>query len=162
MNKKQNYLWILFLTCSFEACQNTGKPTYTQLENCNWLIGEWKNYTEKGEMIETWKQKNDSTFVGYSCFLVQKDTVSSETISLEQRGTDLFYIPTVENQNEGKAVLFKKIVSTAKELVFENPRHDFPQKISYTQITEDSLVAEISGLVGGELRRQQFPLKRAE
>jgi hypothetical protein len=45
-------------------------------------------------------------------------------------------------------------------MIFENPAHDFPQFISYTKITTDSLVAEISGTKNGQARKQRFPMKR--
>jgi len=48
------------------------------------------------------------------------------------------------------------------QLVFENPQHDFPQTISYTKITADSLVAEISGTKNGHERKQIFPMKRVK
>jgi hypothetical protein len=67
------------------------------------------------------------------------------------------YSVTAGKQNNGQAVLFTATKNTATELVFENPEHDFPKKITYTLVTPDSLYAEISG-VG---KKQGFPFKRA-
>lgn len=53
-------------------------------------------------------------------------------------------------------------IKKAEWLVFENPMHDFPQIISYTKITCDSLVAQISGEKNGQERKQAFPMKRVE
>ena len=80
---------------------------------------------------------------------------------IEERNGEVYYVPTVKTQNAGKAVEFKMTYSTDKEWVFENPQHDFPQKITYTMITGDSLVAEISGTIEGQLRSEKFPMKKA-
>lgn len=99
-------------------------------------------------------------FAGKSYFVVGKDTVSSETISLRQNGNELFYIPTVKGQNNEQPVKFALTSSTRKQLIFENSTHDFPQKIAYTQITNDSLMTEISGTMNGKQNSQKFVLTR--
>ncbi|MBY0432721.1 MAG: hypothetical protein K2U26_01275, partial [Cyclobacteriaceae bacterium] len=92
----------------------------------------------------------------------EKDTTIFETVRLLQEKNSLFYIPQVKNQNGGLPVRFKEKQISDNELVFENPEHDFPQTISYTKITADSLVAEISGTKNGKERRQKFPMKRVK
>lgn len=132
------------------------------IAQAKWLIGSWKNKSAKTLDIETWKKLNDSTFLGRSYSLAGTDTISSEHIRIEQHDGKLYYIPTVKNQNNGKAVTFALTSSDNKHLVFENPEHDFPQKITYTQITKDSLVAEISGVWKGKQKAIQFPMKRVK
>ncbi len=135
---------------------------YSQIEKANWLLGSWQNISKDGALFEIWEKKNDSTLTGKSFFIAGKDTVSSETVSLEQRGDKLFYIPTVKDQNNGQAVKFTLTNSTSNKFVFENPQHDFPTKISYTKINSDSLVAEIWGMPNGKERTEQFPMARAK
>jgi len=93
---------------------------------------------------------------GKSFFIKENDTLFSETVRLAQHENDLFYIVTVPNQNEAKPVEFKLTSSTADYLVFENPEHDFPKKITYKLVTKDSLYAEISG----DGKSQGFPFKK--
>jgi hypothetical protein len=45
-------------------------------------------------------------------------------------------------------------------LVFENKEHDFPQKITYTKISNDSIVAEISGMKDGKQSKESYPMKK--
>lgn len=80
-----------------------------------------------------------------------------ENIRLVQEHDDLFYIPTVKNQNDGLRVRFSTKTISETQLVFENPQHDFPQIISYTTITADFLVAEISGTKNGEAHLENQP-----
>ncbi len=136
------------------------KPEYTELIKASWLIGTWKNDSMNVHATEIWSIRNDSSYEGKSYIQIGTDTVSTELISLEQRGKELFYIPIVKDQNNNEPVKFVLTSLTSKQLVFENPAHDFPQKISYTQIAADSLLAEISGLQNGKPASEYFPMKR--
>jgi len=155
-------LQLLIVLCINSAHSIFGQQKNQPITHAKWLIGSWKNQSAKTVDIETWKKLNDSTFIGRSYSLTGADTVSSEHIRMEQHKGKLYYIPTVKNQNGGKAVTFTLTSSNNKHLVFENPEHDFPQKITYTQITNDSLVAEISGTRKGRQKAIQFPMKRGK
>jgi len=120
------------------------------------LIGRWENQTSDGVFSETWKKENDSLFLAESYFINEKDTLFSETIRLKAQANDLFLIVTVPNQNEEKPVAFKLTYSSSGYFVFENPEHDFPKKITYRLINQDSLFAEISG----NGKKQGFPFSR--
>lgn len=130
------------------------------ISQANWLLGSWHNQTPKALFVEEWTKQNDSTYAGKSYTLVNKDTVSSETVQLVQRNGQLYYIPTVKKQNGGLPVSFTLTTATAGALSFENPEHDFPQKISYQLISKDSLLATISGISKGKLRSIPFPMHR--
>lgn len=140
--------------------EKSNTKAYSEINKLEWLLGKWYKESDKGSLTEIWHRSSDSTFVGQSFFIVGKDTVSYESIRLEQKGEQLIYSPAVRNQNAGEAITF--VMSSASEtvFVFENPSHDFPQKIQYSRVALDSLVAEISGNVDGRLVAQQFPLKR--
>lgn len=131
-----------------------------KLEELDWLIGTWKISTSRGTSYETWIKKSDLEFCGKSFGVKDQDTIVFETIRLIQEKDQLFYIPTVENQNENKPVWFALKTKSDNEWVFENPEHDFPQRIRYARITEDSLIAEISGSKNGRERKQLFPMRR--
>lgn len=147
---------------SQQKSSETNLNSFNELEKASWLIGRWQNHSVEGNTSEIWEKKNDSTYFGKGYFVAGKDTVSSETISLEQHGNHLFYIPTVKDQNAGKPVEFILTSSNSSQLIFENTKHDFPQKISYTQLSNDALLAEISGIVDGKQNAQKFPMKRVK
>jgi len=130
------------------------------LSNAKWLLGKWGNQTQRGKMVEEWSLINDSTYGGRSYMITATDSISLESIVLKKEGNDIFYIPTVKGQNNDQPVKFKLTSSSANQLVFENPAHDFPQKISYTLETENSLMAEISGMINGQQRSRKFPMTR--
>jgi hypothetical protein len=144
---------LLSVVLIFSAFSILKKPA---IHDAKWMLGRWENVSPQGTTVEAWKKQNDTLYTGYSHFIVGKDTVFSERLRIEQHGNDLLYIPTVVGQNEGKPVVFKVSLHTKKQVVFENPLHDFPQKISYSHPTKDSLVAEISGTDKGKFRSEKF------
>ncbi len=140
------------------ACQPKAKPNsteasnYKELQKVHWLKGTWQRQSAKGILTESWQQLDDSTFAGRSFFVSNGDTVSSETIRLEQRNGKLYYMPIASGQNDGKAIVFTQTKLSDSTIIFENPTHDFPQKIEYRFQKPDSLIAEVSS-VSGELKK---------
>lgn len=144
---------VLLVSCQPKAKPNsTETSNYKELQKVHWLKGTWQQQSAKGILTESWQQLDDSTFVGRSFFVSNGDTVSSETIRLEQRNEKLYYIPVVADQNEGQPVVFTKTTQEDSRIIFENPEHDFPQKIEYSFQKPDSLIAEVSS-VSGELKK---------
>lgn len=129
---------------------------YSQLEKAKWFLGHWENVTKEFIAKEIWTQKNDSVLWAESFITVAKDTVFYEKVDLTERNDSLFYIVSVRDQNQEKPVSFYLTKATDNQMVFENPKHDFPNKIVYTKITSDSLVATIYGSKKSEV----FPMKR--
>lgn len=156
----KKYIILTVLTIASICSISCKKSKYTELEKAKWILGKWENVTPQGTLTETWERKNDSTFTGISYFMKDKDTIFSERISLEQTDDQLSYIPTVSEQNSGKPVTFVMISISDKQFIFENPKHDFPQKITYNLIKKDSIIAEISGTENGKNKSETFPLKK--
>jgi hypothetical protein len=116
----------------------------------------------EGTLTESWKKLNDSTYVGSSYFILTnaKDTLHNETITLSQNDEDLIYSATVQGQNNDEPVSFKFNPSIENELVFENPTHDYPQKISYKKVSNIKLVATISGTQQGKSSQESYPMTK--
>jgi hypothetical protein len=154
---------LLFLISAiiFSCNSASEKKTsdYAGLKKLDWLLGSWKNISDDGQLYEIWTKQNDSTYAGHGYMVANNDTVFSERISLEQRNSDLFYIPVVKQQNEGNPVSFK-LVSDKGEFTFENKEHDFPQRVIYKQVGMDSLYARIEGTDKGAFRKEEFSMVR--
>ena len=154
--KKKILVFIISLV-SFGSCISQQK---NKIEQAEWLIGTWENKTAEGSMYESWVKQNDSVLSGKSYMLKGKDTVIFESVQLVQQQANLFYIPTVKNQNNGLPVRFSLKTISNKKMIFENPAHDFPQVISYAKTGADSLVAQISGIEEGKERKETYPMKK--
>lgn len=148
-------------SCKKETKEEIPAKTYSNLAKAEWFIGEWGNKSTDGELTERWKKENDSVYLGESYFVVgEKDTVFAETVRLEETNGKLAYIVTVPGQNKELPVSFEMTSSTDNQIVFENPKHDYPNKIIYNLIEKDSLIAEISGLKKGKPYTEKFVMKK--
>jgi hypothetical protein len=156
------------LVCTLIACtpSKTKESKRSQRSvdfiQTSWLIGTWINTSQRSTNYEVWKKANDSTLVGRSYAVQGADTISFEHIKLVLQGNEIHYIPTVPDQNSGMPVTFTMTFLDSNKLVFENREHDFPQTITYLKVSQDSLVAVISGTAKGEYRERKFPMRRAE
>ena len=156
--KKTILLLVTILT--FMSCQKSKEVS--KIVVADWLLGNWENKSDDGDLLENWKKVNDSLYDGESYFIKGKDTLHFEKIQMKQKGKDLFYIATVKGQNNDKPVTFKHNDTIEKQLVFENPKHDFPQKIVYSQITKDSIIIQISGIQQGKSSSERFSMKKSK
>ncbi len=144
-----------------ETTETPQPKTYAQMQKASWLNGNWGHTTPEGALSEKWAKVNDSVMHGESYFVVGgKDTVFAETVELAETAGKLVYTVTVPGQNNEKPVPFELTSATENQLVFENPKHDFPSKIVYNKIGSDSLVAEISGMQKGKPASEKFAMKK--
>lgn len=156
---------VLKLICSVAVMMVLTGWSMVQTNNLKkaaWLLGTWANQSPRGIIYESWSSLNDQAYSGKSYTLRQQDTILFETIQLVMTDDGLDYIPTVQGMNGGMPVRFTSTTITDTQMIFENPTHDFPQVIRYTLIHPDSLVAEISGITGGQQQKQTFPMKRVK
>jgi len=158
----QKAITILILILTFASCKKSDSNEKDKIKAAHWLLGNWENNSVDGNLSETWKKVNDSLFIGESYFIKGKDTLHFEKIQMKQKGENLFYISTIRGQNSDKPVTFKHNDTIAKQLVFENPKNDFPQKISYSQITKDSIIIQISGIQQGKPSSERFSMKKSK
>ena len=77
----------------------------------------------------------------------------------QQDDGEVYYIAKPSRQPEAS---FKLIKAGPQELIFENPQHDFPQRIIYRLAGDGSLVARIEGTRNGQPRAVDFPMKRVK
>ena len=114
------------------------------MKNVRWVEGEWKGRVKGGMMFEKWVMGDDSVLTGTSCILVSSDTVFSETMKIEERDGNIYYVVNVAH-NKGP-VSFKLIECGPGGCVFENLEHDFPTRIVYANTVGDMLLARIEGI----------------
>ena len=151
---------ILISALTFTSCLKSKEVS--KIVVADWLLGNWENKSATGDLLESWKRVNDSVYDGESYFIKGKDTLHFEKIQMKQKGEALYYIATIKGQNSDKPVTFKHNDTIEKQLVFENPKHDYPQKISYSQITKDSIVIQISGIQQGKPSSTKYSMKKTK
>lgn len=97
-----------------------------------WLNGVWEMPKPNGSYrLETWESKAPNVLSGKGLKVMQGDTTHLESISLYSDQKGIWYTPTVPDQNNQQPVPFKLVASGTYQFTFENPEHDFPQRIVY-------------------------------
>jgi hypothetical protein len=140
------------------ALASTGVQAEGQSVVPGWLAGCWR--MERGAMIteEQWMTPRGGVMLGISRATRRDTVVSEEFLRLSVRGDTIVYwaLPTRQTASE-----FRTRSATDQEITFENPAHDFPQRIRYRRAGADSLLAQIEGERGGQTRTITFPYRRA-
>jgi hypothetical protein len=152
---------LLISSCNkYDANGNLIKD-YDELEKASFLIGNWQKIDSTGTLEETWKTENDSTFLGTSYFVQnKKDTLHSEQIELVENNKTLFYTATVKGENNNQPTSFQLTEADDSLLVFENPKHDFPQKITYKLQKNNTLRATVSGIQFGKSKTDNYTMSK--
>ncbi len=96
--------------------------------------------------------------LGVSRTIKQGKTVEYEFMQLRQLPDGvLAFIPQPSGQPPS---VFKLVHLGESEVVFENPEHDFPQRIAYSRPDEARLLASIEGVRKGVARKVEFRFLR--
>lgn len=147
-------LVVTFVICCF-ASEAFGQSRPT--DSLGWLTGCWERRTATGVVEEHWSASNAGTLLGFSR-TVRRDTVTEyEFLRLYSVGDTLVYEAHPSRQARTE---FRAVPPFDPEIVFANPAHDFPTKIVYRRVGNDSLLARIEGMHGGQLRTINFPFRR--
>lgn len=123
-----------------------------------WLAGCWAPETGEAGSLEHWLPPAGGTMLGVSRTIKNGRTVEHEFMQLRVNADGkLVFIALPSGQKEATFV-----ASSVNEdsVTFENPQHDFPQKVSYRLESADRLIGRIEGNRGGSLRGIDFPMRR--
>jgi hypothetical protein len=158
-------LLILVLLASVSCNKYDAKGNlikeYNELAKAKWLEGKWEKTDSLGTLIEIWQPKNDSTFSGQSYYIQnEKDTIHNELIELIQDQEYLIYSATVKGENNNTAIPFQLTKDEDSLLVFENPKHDYPQKLEYRLLKNKGISIVVSGKEKGKASATTYLLSK--
>lgn len=105
------------------------------------LTGNWYKKDGKGTEMEHWSTQSHTGFTGFGAQIKGTDTLITEELRIFKNDGKWQYEAKVKNQNQGEPVRFTLTQSGRNDFTFENPEHDFPQKIRYTFKKEGMRVA---------------------
>ena len=149
----RGFFLVMFLAA---AVSGVGQQKVSDL---SWLSGCWEvNVQDKNLLItEQWMKPAGGMMIGAGRTIKNGKTVDYEFLRIVEEADGVFFVakPTA-NKDETK---FKLTKASAAELVFENPSHDFPQRIIY-KLNGNRLNARIEGTAQGKTRGMDFPYAR--
>ena len=122
------------------------------------MAGCWARTTATSVVEEQWMAPRGGTLLGISRTTANGAVREYEYLRIFANGDTLVYAAAPSGQAYTE---FRSKTIDAREIVFENLKHDFPQRIGYKAGSRDSLLAYIEGPNGGTTRRINFLLVRA-
>ena len=129
------------------------------IESLGWLAGCWEGTYANGRTVsEQWMKPLGGVMMGMSRTVRDGKTIAFENVRLEQSETGLIHY--VANPSGQKEATFALVKLEGTKAIFENPAHDYPQRIIYHLLSPDSLVARIEGTANGKERGSNFPYRR--
>ncbi len=155
-------VWRHFLVERFEPYMASRKtparagPAAT-VDRLGWLAGCWQGDSGERRYREQWMKPEGGTMLGMSRTVSGGKTVEHEFVEIREQDGAVFYVAKPSGQ-EGDS--FRLVESGEGTAVFENPEHDFPQRILYRLEADGRLAAAIEGTQGGKTRRVDFPMRR--
>lgn len=128
------------------------------IQNVAWIRGCWQGGDADRRYSEHWMAPDGGTMFGMSRTVKNGRTIAHEFIQVrENEAGEVHYIAKPSGQSEAS---FKLVKAGEREAIFENPEHDFPQRIVYRLEANGSLHARIEGVSNGQLKEVDFPMKR--
>jgi Domain of unknown function (DUF6265) len=146
---------LLFVLCGFVYAQDVN----SSVKDLGWMSGCWEVSDHGVVTTERWGRPTKNLMTGSSQTVKNGKTVASEVLRIVSNGDGLVYVAK-PSEAQGET-MFPLAKMGEKEAVFENMKHDFPQRIIYRR-TADNLFARVEGMQNGKLEGMDIPMKRAK
>jgi hypothetical protein len=123
-----------------------------------WMAGCWAS--EKGEAgsVEHWLPPAGGTMLGVSRTVKNGQTVEFEFMQVRLSSDHRLVLIAIPSGQKEAAFISSSVGKDS--VTFENPDHDFPQKVSYRLEPGGRLIGRIEGDRGGTPRSIEFPMRR--
>jgi len=161
VNAKVFCLLVVVMVSLVTACSPVEKEEekMKDIESFHALLGRWADESRQNDFYEFWKE-SENGLTGTGVVMSQSDTVYIEHLEILKREGDWYYSAKIDRQNNGDPVYFKSEKVNDSLFVFENPEHDFPQKIVYDLQASGELLITISGFESDSLREEKFNMRK--
>jgi hypothetical protein len=122
-----------------------------------WLAGCWEARSATRVVLEAWMRPEGGCMLGMSRTVRGDSLLEYELVLLRDEEGLLVYEAHPSGQSPAR---FPATAISDTLLLFEDPQHDFPQRIAYRRASADSLVARVSGTIDGKERAVEFAYRR--
>ncbi|REJ83515.1 MAG: hypothetical protein DWQ44_03555 [Bacteroidetes bacterium] len=154
-------IFIFAFSCKNSSDLKNTQSSQSDLAFLSWMSGTWENSQKEVLMREEWTLQGDSLMTGTGMQVKGNDTLFIEQLRIFKDAGEVYYVATVEGQNDNQPVFFRMSASTEKSAVFENPQHDFPQVIRYELESPNVLLATIEAVKDSKKVSREFRFRKA-
>jgi hypothetical protein len=138
-------------------CGATAPDPTSSVDPLRFLTGCWERRTARGTVEERWSPPKGGMLQGMGRTFLGDSLVEYEFVLIRETGGRVVYEAHPSGQAPNTFPL-KTISDTLAE--FEDPAHDYPQRVGYRKAGADSLIAWIDGTTPRGPRRVEFPYAR--
>jgi hypothetical protein len=166
---------VLLITESTAACAQAAqvgsppRPTHppaagtraarSSLSDLGFMAGCWRGLTRSGTTIEEfYTTPSSNLIIGVTRYVRDGRVVDFEFTRIDQTDSGAVITPHPKGV---RSVSFAPKVVERDRAVWENATHDFPQRILYTRVADDTLVARIEGRTPSGDRALEWRMARA-
>jgi hypothetical protein len=128
------------------------------VDRVSWLQGCWRSDNGQTTIEEQWMAPRGGSMLGMGRTVRGGKTADYELVLIAEQGGRLAYKAHPAGQ---PSATFLSSTASDTSVVFENPEHDFPQRVGYRREGSDALQAWIEGKANGKSRRVDFAYQRA-
>ncbi len=121
----------------------------------DWIVGHWLSCADGRATREAWTGAGTGLLAGVNVTAGRR--TQFEFMRIAPQGDTLAFFGS---PNGAPPVAFAMVSHANRRAVFENPAHDFPQRVIYARAGRD-LVARVEGVVDGKLEGQAWRFRPA-
>jgi hypothetical protein len=151
-------LRILITLFAAAAASPAAHAQEASLNSLSWLAGCWAPESGEPGSVEHWLPPAGGTMLATSRTIKNGKTVEYEFIGIHTE-SDGRIVYTARPSRQRETSFVASSIGSASA-IFENPSHDFPQRVIYRLRPDGGLAARIEGVRCGNLRHVDFPMKR--
>jgi uncharacterized protein DUF6265 len=132
-------------------------PQHSSIDAVSWMQGCWESSSPQRIVEEQWTAPRAGSMLGVGRTSRGERLVEYEFVLLQEREGRLAYEAHPSGQ---RSAVFTSTTISDTTAVFENPEHDFPQRVGYRKEGAHAMVAWVEGTENGKQRRVEFSYRR--
>lgn len=150
---------LLTMVAAGQGQKPAQKPAQQKasLEDLSWLSGCWEGRQGEAIVEEIWSKPAGGSMLGIGRTVKDNRTVSYEFMQFREENGSLVFLPQPQG---GTRVSFPLKDLFGEKVTFENPNHDFPQRVIYERKGPGLLLASIEGTYKGKQGREEFQMRK--
>lgn len=149
---------VVVLQTGWAQSTESAQPANSEVDQLEWLQGSWSMESGGRRIEEHWIAPRGGTMFGVNRTISKGRTVAFEYMRIQQQEDKVVFFASPGGRCP--ATRFTMVSASANSVTFENPDHDFPQRVIYRRTTDGHLQGRIEGKVNGEPRSSDWIFQR--